>query len=371
MHLNRISWNIILGYTLLLVFDSCKGQNSSINNDNQEVKRNFDAKGDTLYSLGKHIMVVYQDKNNIYWFGSNGEGVYRYDDKNIIHYTTKHGLCNNNIRSIEEDKTGNMYFNTDGGISKFNGDTFETLLPVKNDPFQNWKLQPDDLWFKAPQDSGILYRYDGKELFRLKFPKTKEGEEFMRKFPRAQFPSMTFNPYDVYTIYKDKNGSIWFGTSSLGACRYDGNSWIWFSYEELSFQDPSYGMRSILEDKNGKFWFSNTVNRFSFISNKNPDTGITLQKEIGITETATNNNGAIKFYLTATEDNSGDLWFVTYKSGVWRYNGKNLKQYILKDDDKPITLFSVYKDNAGLLWIGTHENGVYKFNGENFERFKP
>ena len=43
----------------------------------------------------------------------------------------------------------------------------------------------------------------------------------------------------------------------------------------------------------------------------------------------------------------------------------------IKDNNKDIKLFSIYKDNNGYLWLGTHENGAYKFNGTSFEKFKP
>ena len=35
-----------------------------------------------------------------------------------------------------------------------------------------WKLQPDDLWFAGAQDSGVVFRFDGKALHRLAFPTT-------------------------------------------------------------------------------------------------------------------------------------------------------------------------------------------------------
>jgi hypothetical protein len=43
--------------------------------------------------------------------------------------------------------------------------------------------------------------------------------------------------------------------------------------------------------------------------------------------------------------------------------------YVVQDNSKNISLFSIYKDNNGVLWLGTHENGAYKFNGTTFEKF--
>jgi hypothetical protein len=63
-------------------------------------------------------------QKNIYWFGSWETGVYKYDGKTLINYTTKHGLLNNRIDEIKEDKFGNIYFasaNATSSISKFDG----------------------------------------------------------------------------------------------------------------------------------------------------------------------------------------------------------------------------------------------------------
>ena len=62
---------------------------------------------------------------------------------------------------------------------------------------------------------------------------------------------------------------------------------------------------------------------------------------------------------------------VTYRDGVWKYDGTKVSHYPVQHNSKDITLFSIYKDNNGDLWLGTHENGAFKFNGTTFEKFKP
>jgi ligand-binding sensor domain-containing protein len=49
-----------------------------------------------------------QEKN--YWFGSWKTGLYKYDGKTLINYTTKHGLYTDRVDDIEEDQSGNIYF---------------------------------------------------------------------------------------------------------------------------------------------------------------------------------------------------------------------------------------------------------------------
>lgn len=220
------------------------------------------ATGETVAAFDSCIFVVFQAKDKTYWFGSDGQGVYRLDGKAIVHFTTAHGLSGNRIRSIQEDRAGNILVKSDGGVSRFDGVAFRPLAAVDADA-TGWALGPDDLWFTGWQDEGVVYRYDGTTLHRLRFPKTTPGEAHIAWYPRSEYPGMVFNPYDVYTIFKDSEGCVWFGTHELGVCRFDGTTFAWAAKSELGFDEQdNFGLRSIAEDRDGKFWFSNTLNRF-------------------------------------------------------------------------------------------------------------
>ncbi|MFN8356048.1 MAG: two-component regulator propeller domain-containing protein [Spirosomataceae bacterium] len=328
--------------------------------------------GDTVSQLDKSILVIFQDRANNYWFGSDGQGVYRFNGKTILHFTSKDGLCNNRIREIQEDKSGNIYFTTFNGISKFDGQRFTKLIPTTTIfPTNEWKLQPDDLWFKGASGEGGVYRYDGKALH---FPKHHLEDKFY-----AQFPHLSYSPYDVYTIYKDRKGHLWFGTSNFGLCRFDGTSLKWLYEKELT-ETPgggSFGIRSILEDTKGKFWFCNTRYRYVIDTNAAHDSYrdgkslIQYKREQGIDGIKTADGEDLIYYLSILEDRQQTLWMVTYDTGVWKYDGHTITHYPVKEGSKHITLFSIYKDRQGNLWLGTHQSGVYQFNGKTFEKFKP
>lgn len=339
------------------------------------------ARGKTVSELDKSIFYVFQDKNNNHWFGSDGQGVYRFDGKVMTHFTTNDGLCYNRIRGIQGDKSGNLYFTTsawDGGrryghrISKFDGKTFSTLTPTESAATESaWKLQPDDLWFAGGQNSGEVYRYDGHTLHCLKFPKTKAGEEFIARYQLSQYPNMIYSPYDVYIIFKDSRGRLWFGTN-IGVCRYDGNSFTWISEEELGFDDTGSALhvRSIIEDKDGKFWFSSTFHRWDVHRNDSVGQGMNFRKEPGIGQPTDQNADPFAYFMSGVKTDNGDLWMATYGGGVWRYDGKSMTHYPVKNGDANLTLFSIYKDKQGDLWLGTHAAGVLKFNGKTFEKFR-
>lgn len=346
----------LLFVSMLSLLTSCKGQFSN-SNDHSLPLRAINIKGDTVKELGSNIMVIYQDKSNNYWFGSWKTGVYRYDGKTLINYTTKHGLYTDRVDDIKEDRSGNIYFsgmNPNATITKFDGNSF---THIKATPSNEWELDTNDLWLLYPhQNEQKVYRFDGNTLYELTLPK----------------PPQLDHSFDVYSIYKDRKGNIWFGTNPVGVCRYDGRSFEWITEEDVTeFRDGgANGVRSIMEDKNGDFWF-NTENRYSVYDSATlaSDQFYTRHESIGSLDGK--NTSGLNEYLSTVRDNENNLWFVTYRDGVWQYDGTKITHYTVQDKAKDITLFSIYKDNNGALWLGTHENGAYKFNGKTFEKFAP
>lgn len=357
-------------FGICVLFISCNGQNTSQISTNAFIDKNI-AKGDTVTEIGKRIWSIFQDKKGNYWFGSSGQGVYRFDGKNLIQFTDKDGLADNQVRTIQEDKAGNIWFNTGGGVSRFDGQTFTT--PSKKENFQienfidaknNWKSEPDDLWFQA----GLgVYRYDGKTLHYLEFPKTKAGDILEAKYP----PSHSNSIYQVYSIFKDSKGTPWFGTQSLGVCHYDGKSFTWINEKNLGDHENDLDagggpVRSIYEDKNGFFWFGNSrVGIFRYDGKNLID--YRKEKEIGNMK-GQKENAAVSS-SSMTEDNNGELWMATFSAGVWRYDGEKVTNYTTKDGIPSNSIMTIYKDRKGELWFGTDGEGIFKFNGKNFASF--
>jgi ligand-binding sensor domain-containing protein len=127
-------------------------------------------------------------------------------------------------------------------------------------------------------------------------------------------------------------------------------------------------VRSITEDKNGDFWF-NTEYRYSVYDSTTLKNNKFYTRHQSIGGLDGKNDSDLDEYLSTVRDNNNNLWFVTYRNGVWKYDGTKITHYKVQDNAKDITLFSIYKDNNGDLWLGTHENGAYKFNGIAFEKF--
>lgn len=369
-----MSTYFVLLFALLTVFFSCNGQNITNAKRNKKLSLTHEIAA-VVPKLGNNLWYVFQDKKNNYWFGSNGEGVFRYDGKTILNFTTKHGLCNDSIRQIKEDDYGNMYFSTLSGINKFDGAKMTTLQPIKS---TEWKLESNDMWFFLLGKKGEQgpYRYDGEKLYNLEFPKHYLHDEITKSGINP-----FFSPYEIYSIYKDRQGAMWFGTSVFGACRYDGNSIKWMYEKDLTIapNGGTFGIRSIFEDKTGQFWICNTAQRFQFDFEKTAKNDrLIYEKTIGIGNTKIFDGEKLVYYSHIVEDENEGIWLTTWDQGVFKYeqkkdNQKNdaITKYIVKDGKKPTNLISMYKDNNGDLWVGTFENGAFKFNGHTFEKFNP
>jgi ligand-binding sensor domain-containing protein len=198
------------------------------------------------------------------------------------------------------------------------------------------------------------YRYDGKSVYHLSFPKHYLEDEYYRNSPNTPW-----SPYEGYTIYEDRRGNIWFGTSNFGICRFDGKSLSWMYEEQLALIDGggSFGIRSIIEDKGGKFWFCNTSYRYNILpasSTEHDKVSINYNWEKSIEKLREPDGKGKIYFMSSIEDANGDLWMATYNKGVWRYDGKNTTHYSVGDGATEITLFSIYRDKQGNIWLGTH-----------------
>lgn len=359
----------LMSFNLLLALAFSSSLFAQPGNDNSSA-----GKGDVVSEMSKSIWSVFQDRNDNYWFGSNGQGVYRYDGKTLTRFTTKHGLPHNQIRGIQGDKSGNVYINTLDGVSRFDGRTFTTLkAPASPDPMTDWKLQPDDLWFAGPQNSGSVFRYDGQTLHRLAFPTTKRGDDHYKRIPRDKYPNARYTPYDVYTIFRDSRGHLWFGTADLGAVRFDGRNFDWL-YEDHLTNAPnggSFGIRSIVEDKDGKFWMCNTRYRYNVSPNSTGSGLVQYQQEKGIADLKPLVGEDNFYFAAAAKYTDGSLWLTTYGAGAWRFDGQRITRFPVMDGPKGAHILCICKDNRGDVWLGTDDAGAYRFNGKTFEKFRP
>lgn len=68
-------------------------------------------------------------------------------------------------------------------------------------------------------------------------------------------------------------------------------------------------------------------------------------------------------------DTKGNYWFGTNDAGVYRYDGKSLVQFTVKDGLSNNQVQSIQEDKDGNIWFGTGLFNVSRFDGKSFTTF--
>lgn len=309
-----------------------------------------------VLTLGPNLDGMLQDKNGVYWFCSNSNGVYRYDGAEVTQYTTKHGLVSDYVMSVQEDSKGHLWFTTRDGISRFDGKTFTTAtgsvkmaLPEKLIP------KPGYVYFNQP--NGMCY-FDGTTF-----------TAFTIHPPSYEIRTNTNSrEYGVYTTFTDRAGNVWFGTQEKGVVVYNG---LIFSYIDQLDLDGG-AVRTIFQDKNGTMWFGNNgggLFRYEGGRLRN----ITEEQHLGNEEflrgkKPVNKPGSLARVFAINEDRDGNIWVGTVDAGVWKYDGKTFKNYTTQHGLAGLSVTEIYKDRKGALWFVVNGTTVQQFNGRTFTK---
>ena len=179
--------------------------------------------------ISKHrFFSLIQDRKGVLWFGSIGDGVFRYDGMTFQHLTTDNGLVNNEVTNIYEAQNGDLWFGTTNGVSIYDGKTFKNLTSENGLPYNDINaIKEDDegvFWLGSRE---YAFTYDGSKFVDLK---NEQGDRFG----------------NVRHIIKDSKGHIWLGGKD-GLWRYDGTGYKRYSSDFVGY---------IYEDKIGNIWTS-------------------------------------------------------------------------------------------------------------------
>ena len=98
---------------------------------------------------------------------------------------------------------------------------------------------------------------------------------------------------------------------------------------------------------------------------------ITYERLAGFDITKGDLNEVFPYFNGGLMDSEGNVWMTNYGGYAWKYDGKDLKSFQVKNGNKEILIVSIYQDRQGDFWLGTDNDGVYKFDGKAFKKFEP
>lgn len=171
---------------------------------------------------------------------------------------------------------------------------------------------------------------------------------------------------EVYDLFEDQDGYVWIGTDR-GAIRFDGSRMLYYSIADgLADKD----VLSIHQSRDGAIWFLSYNGKLSYLKE-----GIVYNEE---NDSRLKKINANCFFSSFLEDSKGNLWFGTYKSGIYQIKASGeVKQYTKLFPNEDLQSQTTESDaHFGVTHLFLDKNskvgfirstGTYLFDGNEFQ----
>lgn len=287
-------------------------------------------------------------------------------------------IPSNNVQCIFKDNTGNLWIGTEKGLALYNPETEhfirigEQESPLTHRIYDIQQFNENELWV-ATEFGGIMFYDSHKQTFHQIFPEEyatqdvrslyedKEGiiwvgtsnGVFQIERNSKKIRQHTHIPDNlVRTVIKDKKGQIWVGSFGSGIFLYS-SDWKPLKSFNTYLSFPSNTINQIFEDSKGYIWAATGEGLVQF-ENKAPWKYKVYQRNEGLANT---------FIWAIEEDENQNIWFSTNQGiSCFVRNEGNIYNYDFRDNI-PMASFigrSACKDKNGVMYFGS-TNGLCYF----------
>lgn len=317
----------------------------------------------------------------------------------FINFSSKNGLSSNSINAIIKDKNGFMWFGTEDGLNKFDGQNFKVYRHKETDKTSIGRGPVNDLiqdkngqiWlatnftlsvYNLNLDSFINYdftnygwitslyadhngkiwvgTYSGLFLFD---PKTQKTIAF-RANPKD---ATQLNSNIINCIYEDTQNYIWVGTAD-GLHQYNPQNKQFNRYLHSNENPKSISrnyINCIIEGKQGELWVGIDQGGINVLDKNRTAFQHYVTNPNDVTTIASNTIHKLVF------DKNGQLW-IGSDGGLNILDPKTGKVIRVKSSPvEPNSFFiynggrsvrDIYIDDAGIYWVAIHQGGVNKYD---------
>ncbi|MCL5128365.1 MULTISPECIES: two-component regulator propeller domain-containing protein [unclassified Algibacter] len=317
-----------------------------INNKTNKVT-NFKANKNNPFAIHYNdILSLYEDKTGIIWFGSDGTGASYYDEHLI-----KFNILTNNqvpksvnvdmVRSITTDVNENLWIGTSGkGLTYFDirAETYRTFTS------DNSKLSSNRI---VSLNSNYNELWIGHQAHGLN---TMDASGNLKSYSELE-------NFTIWQIINESPTQKWLCTELHGIILFDKNKGIIKEYNRENSALTSNNIKTLVKSDNGIIWIgtdNNGVFKLNTTTNK-------ITKLNGIDQK-----------IKSLYAYNNFLWIGTNGAGLKEYDiTKNTtKTYTEKDGLPNDVVYGILPDNKGKLWLSTN-NGLSCFNAsENAKSFE-
>jgi len=254
---------------------------------------------------------------------------------NFNHYSLKDGLIQSNVNDILQDKKGYLWFATDGGLSKFNGQTFTNYSTYDglSEAAVNSICEDDEGQLWIGYSYGKVSYQQGNKFYNFNID-TKE------------------KPSRICDLTKDKKGNIWIGTIGSGVIKLNPKTKKYLSYSiNEKLDDKVY---NTFADADGKIWFITDIGVKFY--NEQLDSFIFFKPK----------GFPFYTYTCMTQDYAGNFWFGSYNQGIVKFNPKDSSFTNFNEQNglKSNFIVSLLAAENNTVWAGTWQGGIARIQND-------
>jgi signal transduction histidine kinase/ligand-binding sensor domain-containing protein len=273
---------------------------------------------------GFEVTAIYEDLDGDIWFGGS-RGVERLRNGMLTTYSTSDGLPSSGIGSVYADSTGRIWFAGLSGGLYWMKEGQVGHITVDG-------LEHDVVYSISGGDGEVCVGRQRGGLTVL----TGKGDSFTAR-TYTQADGLAQN--SVYSVNRDRDGTIWAGTVSAGVSRLNGGKFT--NYSDSS-GIPSNAVNSIVEAFDGTTWLATPSGLASFAT--------------GHWTNHTASDGLPSSMVrTIFEDTKHVLWIVTSDGLAYISSGK-IKVPVRLPEALREQIFGVAEDGIGSLWFATSDH---------------
>ena len=285
----------------------------------------------TLYNTsnglpGNQVKAIQLDSRGNMWFTFPGYGTAKYNDSGWSYYEASNSpLLNNIVNCLAVDGSGKLIFGTSNGLSTLTTDNqWNSYVDPVSSMYVNSIKVASNGWIWIGTESQGFYVNNGSGY---------------TKTVSAKYNS-------VNTIEEDIDGNIFLGTDS-GLIKWNGTS---YSFLSVSNGLPDNRITSLHFDSKERLWIGTRGGKtVSWIDLK------------GMHQLLLMTGRDSCFVKDIREDRRGNIWFATLNQGIIRYDGVIPYSFTEATGFPEDNVNCIGEDKEGNLWFGLNSKGLVKY----------
>ena len=291
------------------------------------------------------VYTILEDSNHFIWMGT-GYGVSFYDGSQIQNYTSNDGLAVGGVKSIYQDKFGNLLFgHYDGGLTQYKNGSFNSVDSLDISGHIYKFIEYDGYLWMITYGSGA-YRFP--QLENQKGWDFKSSEKYLGK------DGLSDRIYDIIEL--SSNELILVTDAGLKEFISDNNE---FNIYKKNIIPAYFQITSIFEASDGKIYIG-THNGGLYILDRITDQIKYYDEKSGLSH---------NFITSIAEDKQGRMWIGTFGGGLNVLKNDSIKQLDSRNGFPDKRVQSLLVNYQGILLVGTDASGLQIFKGFQFLNF--